>query len=49
MEMVKMSKTTFCRTSTDDTTGVISCYVGDGEFTNDKLDTFGRLRCNEDT
>jgi len=32
---------TFCRTSTDDTAGVISVYVGEGEFTNDKLDTFG--------
>jgi L-fucose isomerase-like protein len=34
-------KATFCRTSTDDTAGVISTYVGEGEFTNDKLDTFG--------
>ena len=32
---------TFCRTSTDDAAGVISAYVGEGEFTNDKLDTFG--------
>jgi L-fucose isomerase-like protein len=32
---------TFCRTSTDDAAGVISAYVGQGEFTNDKLDTFG--------
>jgi L-fucose isomerase-like protein len=32
---------TFCRTSTDDTAGVISAYVGEGEFTNDRLDTFG--------
>jgi L-fucose isomerase-like protein len=32
---------TFCRTTTDDTAGVISVYVGEGEFTNDKLDTFG--------
>ena len=35
------NKATFCRTSTDDTNGILSCYVGDGEFTNDKLDTFG--------
>ena len=35
------NKATFCRTSTDDTAGVISCYAGDGEFTDDKLDTFG--------
>ncbi len=34
-------KTTFCRTTTDDTAGIISVYVGEGEFTNDKLDTFG--------
>jgi L-fucose isomerase-like protein len=35
------NKATFCRTSTDDTAGVIPCYVGDAEFTNDKLETFG--------
>ncbi|MHC4647233.1 MAG: L-fucose/L-arabinose isomerase family protein [Planctomycetota bacterium] len=34
-------KVTFCRTSTDDAAGIISVYVGEGEFTNDKLDTFG--------
>jgi L-fucose isomerase-like protein len=32
---------TFCRTSTDDAAGIISAYVGEGEFTNDSLDTFG--------
>ncbi|MGD0573493.1 MAG: L-fucose/L-arabinose isomerase family protein [Sedimentisphaerales bacterium] len=32
---------TFCRTSTDDAAGVIIAYVGEGEFTNDRLDTFG--------
>jgi L-fucose isomerase-like protein len=32
---------TFCRITTDDTSGVISAYTGEGEFTNDKLDTFG--------
>jgi len=32
---------TFCRTTTDDTAGIISVYVGEGEFTNDKLETFG--------
>jgi len=32
---------TFCRATTDDTAGIISVYVGEGEFTNDKLDTFG--------
>ena len=35
------NKATFCRTTTDDTAGVISAYVGEGQFTNDKLDTFG--------
>jgi len=34
-------KATFCRTATYDTAGIISVYVGEGEFTNDKLDTFG--------
>jgi len=38
---IKPGKATFCRVSTDDTAGVISAYVGEGEFTNDKLDTFG--------
>jgi len=32
---------TFCRASTDDADGLISAYVGEGKFTNDKLDTFG--------
>jgi len=32
---------TFCRTSTDDADGVISVYVGEARFTNDKLNTFG--------
>lgn len=34
-------KATFCRTTTDDANGLISLYVGEGEFTNDKLETFG--------
>ncbi len=34
-------KVTFCRTTTDDAAGIISVYVGEGEFTNDKLETFG--------
>jgi len=34
-------KATFCRTTTDDTAGIIGAYVGEGEFTRDKLDTFG--------
>jgi L-fucose isomerase-like protein len=32
---------TFGRVSTDDLAGRIRAYVGDGEFTNDPLDTFG--------
>jgi L-fucose isomerase-like protein len=35
------NKTTFCRVTTDDTSGIISGYVGQGEFTADKLNTFG--------
>ena len=35
------NKATFCRTTTDDASGIISAYVGQGEFTSDKLDTFG--------
>jgi L-fucose isomerase-like protein len=32
---------TYCRVSTDDLGGEISTYVGEGQFTNDSLDTFG--------
>ena len=32
---------TFARISTDDAQGVIRTYVGEGQFTNDPLDTFG--------
>jgi len=35
------SQATFCRTTTDDDAGIISAYVGEGEFTDDKLETFG--------
>lgn len=38
---IKPAKATFCRATTDDVAGTISAYVGDGEFTNDKLSTFG--------
>jgi len=38
---IAAGKATFCRTTTDDAAGIISSYVGQGEFTNDKLDTFG--------
>lgn len=32
---------TYARISTDDNNGIIRTYVGEGEFTNDPLDTFG--------
>jgi L-fucose isomerase-like protein len=32
---------TYCRVSTDDITGRVASYVGEGVFTNDTLDTFG--------
>jgi L-fucose isomerase-like protein len=32
---------TFARLTTDDEAGLIAAYVGEGEFTGDKLDTFG--------
>jgi L-fucose isomerase-like protein len=32
---------TYCRISTDDFGGCVAGYVGEGNFTNDKLDTFG--------
>ncbi|HID87443.1 MAG TPA: fucose isomerase [Anaerolineae bacterium] len=32
---------TYCRVSTDDTWGVIRAYVGEGELTDDPLETFG--------
>jgi len=32
---------TFCRVSTDDLTGRVASYLGEGRFTEDKLDTFG--------
>jgi L-fucose isomerase-like protein len=38
---IAADKATFCRITTDDTSGVISVYTGQGQFTNDKLDTFG--------
>jgi L-fucose isomerase-like protein len=38
---IAAGKATFCRTSTDDAAGIISAYVGEGEFTNDKLNSFG--------
>jgi L-fucose isomerase-like protein len=35
------NKTTFCRVTTDDAAGIIAGFVGEGEFTTDKLNTFG--------
>ncbi len=32
---------TYCRVSTDDTSGTIRSYVGEGKFTGENLDTFG--------
>jgi len=32
---------TYCRISTDDALGQISAYLGEGEFTDDPVDTFG--------
>ena len=38
---IKAAPATFCRTMTDDVDGVLRAYVGEGQFTNDKLETFG--------
>src|ERR1039458_1899444 len=38
---VKAGPMSFCRVSTNDRTGKLRSYVGEGEFTNDPLDTFG--------
>jgi len=38
---IKASAATFCRTMTDDTDGILRAYVGEGQFTDDTLDTFG--------
>lgn len=38
---MKASAFTFCRVSTDDSTGQIAAYLGVGEMTNDVLNTFG--------
>lgn len=32
---------TYARVSTDDTSGIVRAYTGEGELTNDPLDTFG--------
>ncbi|HEY8391107.1 MAG TPA: L-fucose/L-arabinose isomerase family protein [Capillibacterium sp.] len=38
---IKPTKATFCRVSTDDLTGRVRAYVGEGEITDEALDTFG--------
>jgi L-fucose isomerase-like protein len=38
---IKTSPFTYCRVSTDDINGLITTYVGEGDFTNDTLLTFG--------
>ena len=38
---IKPARVTICRTSTDDVEGQLRTYVGDGQFTNDTLETFG--------
>jgi L-fucose isomerase-like protein len=38
---IKAGPATFCRVSTDDANGTLTAYVGPGQFTNDKLNTFG--------
>jgi L-fucose isomerase-like protein len=38
---IKPGAATFCRTMTDDVDGVIRAYVGEGQFTDDQLETFG--------
>jgi L-fucose isomerase-like protein len=38
---IKAEPFTFCRVSTDDTSGTIRAYVGEGRFTTDPMNTFG--------
>ena len=38
---VRPSKMTYLKISTDDRRGVIKCYLGEGEFTDDPMETFG--------
>ncbi|MBI9019317.1 MAG: L-fucose/L-arabinose isomerase family protein [Phycisphaerae bacterium] len=38
---IRPGQATYCRISTFDKDGCIAGYVGEGEFTNDKVDTFG--------
>ncbi|MEN6478899.1 MAG: L-fucose/L-arabinose isomerase family protein [Anaerolineales bacterium] len=38
---IKPTPVTYCRVSTDDVSGRIRAYVGEGEITDDPVDTFG--------
>lgn len=38
---IKAAPLTFARFATDDENGIISTYIGEGEFTDDPIDTFG--------
>lgn len=38
---IKASPMTFCKTTTEDTKGIVKAYVGEGKFTNNKPDTYG--------
>lgn len=38
---IKPGPMTFCRVSTDDEEGIVRAYLGEGEFTDDPLETFG--------
>jgi L-fucose isomerase-like protein len=38
---IKPARFTYCRVTTDDTSGQIRAYTGEGELTNDPLQTFG--------
>ena len=38
---VRPSKMTYLKISTDDRRGVVKCYLGEGEFTDDPMETFG--------
>ena len=38
---IKPSQITFCRVSTDDALGTVRVYLGEGEITTDRIDSFG--------
>jgi L-fucose isomerase-like protein len=41
MGRIKAEPFTYCRVSTDDFSGQITAYLGEGEMTKDPLNTFG--------